>query len=106
MNDGAVSTIAEILRSFNRDTARLAAGILGTVVCAALVLAAALIQEGHPKVVDQAKEETQTSPQKSRVVRSHAHYCGLERRGRFLRFSATTQWDNENKNPARISITG
>jgi len=76
MNDGAVSTIAEILRSFNRDTARLAAGILGTVVCAALVLAAALIQEGHPKVVDQPKEETQISPQKSRVVRSHAHIAG------------------------------
>ena len=39
----------DVLKSFNRDTARLAAGILGSMVCAALVLAAALIQEGHPK---------------------------------------------------------
>jgi len=72
----AVPGTDDVLRSFHRDTARLAAGILGAVVCAALVLAAALIQEGHPKVVDQPKEETQISPQKSRVVRSHAHIAG------------------------------
>jgi len=57
----AVPGTDDVLRSFHRDTARLAAGILGAVVCAALVLAAALIQEGHSKAVDQPTEETQTS---------------------------------------------
>jgi hypothetical protein len=64
MNDRDVLAVPgtdDTLRSFNRDSARLAAGILGAVVCAALVLAAALIQEGHPNAVDQPKEETQTS---------------------------------------------
>ena len=52
----ALPATDDVLRSFNRDTARLVAGILGAVVCAALVLAAALIQEGQPK------EDRQTSP--------------------------------------------
>src|SRR5215469_3440830 len=30
----------------------------------------------------------------------------VRERGRYLRFSATSRWDNENKNPVRISITG
>ena len=57
----AVPGTDDVLRSFNRDTARLAAGILGALVCATLVLAATLIQEGHPKAVGQPKQETQTS---------------------------------------------
>jgi len=57
----AVPGTDDVLRNFHRDTARLAAGILGAVVCAALVLAAALIQEGQSKAVDQPTEETQTS---------------------------------------------
>jgi hypothetical protein len=56
----AVPVTNDVLRSFHQDTARLAAGILSAVVCAALVLAAALIQEGHSKAVDQPTEETQT----------------------------------------------
>ena len=72
----AVPGTDDVLRNFHRDTARLAAGILGAVVCAALVLAAALIQEGHPKAVDQPKVETQTKPQKSHLRRSGAHIAG------------------------------
>jgi hypothetical protein len=49
----------DVLRRFNRDTEWLATGILGALVSATLVLAA-LIQEGPPKSVDQAKEERQT----------------------------------------------
>jgi hypothetical protein len=49
----------DVLSRFNRDTKWLATGILGAMVSAALVLAA-LIQEGPPKSVDQAKEERQT----------------------------------------------
>ena len=45
----------DVLRRFNRDTEWLATGILGAMVSATLVLAA-LIQEGPPKSVDQAKE--------------------------------------------------
>jgi hypothetical protein len=49
----------EVLRRFNRETELLATGILGALICAALVLAT-LIQGGQPKAVDQAKEERQT----------------------------------------------
>jgi hypothetical protein len=67
----ALPAVDDVLRSFNRDTAWLATGILGGVVCAALVLAVALIQEGHPKAVDQTKEERQTSG-KASVIATHA----------------------------------
>jgi hypothetical protein len=56
----ALPATNDVIRRFNRDTEWLATGILGAEVSAALVLAA-LIQEGHPKAVDQAKQERQTS---------------------------------------------
>lgn len=56
----ALPATNDVIRRFDRDTEWLAKGILGAMVSAALVLAA-LIQEGHPKPVDQAKEERQTS---------------------------------------------
>jgi hypothetical protein len=56
----ALPATKDVIRRFNRDTERLARGILGAVVSAALVVAP-LIQEGHPKAVDQGEEERQTS---------------------------------------------
>ena len=53
----ALPVTNDVLRRFNRDTAWLATGILGVVVCAALLMLAPLIQEGQPKAVDQAKLE-------------------------------------------------
>jgi hypothetical protein len=60
-NAGALPATNDVLRRFNRETEWLAAGILGAVVCAALLTIAPLIQEGQPKAIDQAKEERQFS---------------------------------------------
>jgi hypothetical protein len=58
-NIAAAPTTNDVLRRFNRETEWLAAGILGVLIFAALMLATS-IQEGQPKAVDQAKEERQT----------------------------------------------
>jgi hypothetical protein len=50
---------SDMLNRFNRDTRWLATGLLGTVVFAALVLAAQL-QEHHPKSVVLSEERVQT----------------------------------------------
>lgn len=56
----ALPATKDVIRRFDRNTERLARGILGAVVSAALVVAP-LIQEGHPKAVDQGEEERQIS---------------------------------------------
>jgi hypothetical protein len=48
----------DVIRRFNRDTGRLATGVLGAVVFAALILAV-LVQERHPKADDLTKEARQ-----------------------------------------------
>ena len=48
----------DVIRRFNRDTGRLAMGVLGAVVFAALILAV-LVQERHPKADDLTKEARQ-----------------------------------------------
>jgi hypothetical protein len=58
-NIAAAPTTNDVLRRFNRETEWFAAGILGVLIFAALMLATS-IQEGQPKAVDQAKEERQT----------------------------------------------
>ena len=50
---------SEVIRRFNRDTARLTMLVVGVVVLAVLVLAA-LVQERHPKAVDLTEEARQT----------------------------------------------
>jgi hypothetical protein len=60
-NVGALPATNDVIKRFNRDTEWLAMGILGAMVSAALLMLAALIQEGQSKAVDQAKEESQTS---------------------------------------------
>jgi hypothetical protein len=47
---------SDTIRGFNRDTARLAAGVLGAVVFAALVLP---LQEHYPTKVDRIEEAIQ-----------------------------------------------
>jgi hypothetical protein len=53
----ALPGTSDMIRRFNRDTWRLATGVLGAVVFAALVLA---IQERHPKADDLTEEPRQT----------------------------------------------
>jgi hypothetical protein len=48
----------DVIRRFNRDTGRLATGVLGAVVFAALILTV-LVQERHPKADDLTKEARQ-----------------------------------------------
>jgi hypothetical protein len=49
---------SDVIRRFNRDTARLAMLVMGVVVLALLVLAA-LVQERHPKAADPTEEARQ-----------------------------------------------
>ena len=44
---------SDVIRGFNRDTARLATGVLGAIIFAALVLA---VQEHHPMKVNPTEE--------------------------------------------------
>jgi hypothetical protein len=46
----------DVIRGFNRDTARLATGVLGAIIFAALVLA---VQEHHPTKVKPTEEVVQ-----------------------------------------------
>ncbi len=48
----------DVIKRFNRDTGRLATGVLGAVVFAALLLAI-LVQERHPKADDLTEEAVQ-----------------------------------------------
>jgi hypothetical protein len=54
----ALPGTSDVIRRFNRDTARLAMLVVGVVVLAALVLAA-LVQERHPKAADLTEEARQ-----------------------------------------------
>jgi hypothetical protein len=57
-NKGFLSDPDDVIRKFNRDTMWLAAGLLGTLIFAALVLA---LQEPDRKAANQLKEELQAS---------------------------------------------
>jgi hypothetical protein len=54
----ALPGTSDVIRRFNRDTARLAMLVVGVVVLAVLVLAA-LVQERHPKAADLTEEARQ-----------------------------------------------
>ena len=54
----ALSGTSDVIRSFNRDTARLAMLVVGVLVLAVLVLAA-LVQEHHPKAANLTEEARQ-----------------------------------------------